>query len=58
MSEKNASSTDGDANRSSSEITRDVENVPISQAKPEEASPDPNIVDWEGPDDPENPQNW
>ncbi|PSN60596.1 membrane transporter [Corynespora cassiicola Philippines] len=20
--------------------------------------PDPNVVDWDGPDDPENPQNW
>jgi hypothetical protein len=19
---------------------------------------DPNVVDWEGPDDPENPMNW
>lgn len=24
----------------------------------EEASRDPNIVDWDGPDDPENPLNW
>lgn len=23
-----------------------------------EAERDPNIVDWDGPDDPENPQNW
>lgn len=21
-------------------------------------STDPNIVDWDGPDDPENPMNW
>jgi multidrug resistance protein len=24
----------------------------------DEEAPDPNIVDWEGPDDPKNPQNW
>ena len=26
--------------------------------KPETDPPDPNIVDWAGPDDPENPMNW
>ena len=24
----------------------------------EKTSPDPNIVDWDGPDDPANPMNW
>lgn len=24
----------------------------------EVSSPDPNLVHWDGPDDPENPQNW
>lgn len=28
-----------------------------SQADQEKA-PDPNIVDWDGPDDPSNPLNW
>ena len=28
---------------------------PVSK---EEISRDPNIVDWDGPDDPENPLNW
>lgn len=23
-----------------------------------EEKPDPNLVTWDGPDDPENPQNW
>lgn len=23
-----------------------------------EEEQDPNIVDWDGPDDPQNPQNW
>ena len=27
-------------------------------AKQEEPPKDPNIVDWDGPDDPENPFNW
>lgn len=58
MSAKNSTS-DGDTSGSSSDLTRDVENVPISEAKQEvESIPDPNIVDWDGPNDPENPQNW
>ena len=24
----------------------------------ERATPDPDIVNWDGPDDPANPQNW
>lgn len=39
---------------------------PESRQEPEEnthdadkeADQDPNVVDWDGPDDPENPQNW
>ncbi len=23
-----------------------------------DTTPDPNVVSWDGPDDPENPQNW
>jgi hypothetical protein len=26
--------------------------------EPKPEAPDPNIVDWEGDDDPANPQNW
>ena len=29
-----------------------------SSAEAEEKPKDPNIVDWDGPDDPENPMNW
>lgn len=25
---------------------------------PSHSTKDPNVVDWDGPDDPENPQNW
>lgn len=28
--------------------------VPVQQKEPQ----DPNLIDWDGPDDPENPQNW
>jgi hypothetical protein len=27
-------------------------------AEPEVEARDPNVVDWDGPDDPNNPQNW
>lgn len=30
----------------------------ISTEQEEQADQDPNIVDWDGPDDPENPMNW
>ncbi|KAF1943451.1 membrane transporter [Clathrospora elynae] len=30
----------------------------LSVDTPKEEEQDPNIVDWEGPDDPANPQNW
>ncbi|KAK1716857.1 hypothetical protein CaCOL14_001285 [Colletotrichum acutatum] len=29
-----------------------------AQDAAKEAHQDPNVVDWDGPDDPENPQNW
>lgn len=36
-----------------------VENGSSAQPKPDgEAGTDPNLVDWEGSDDPGNPQNW
>ena len=43
---------------------RDVENQShhesnrLDIATPEKAPKDPNIVNWDGPDDPENPLNW
>jgi hypothetical protein len=30
----------------------------IQPHEPEQSEVDPNIVDWDGPDDPENPMNW
>lgn len=38
---------------------KDVEKGPTETATEEAEEPrDPNIVDWEGPDDPANPYNW
>ena len=38
---------------------RDVEKgQPETHASEEHEESDPNIVDWDGPEDPENPQNW
>ena len=34
----------------------DKEETPMEMGKQEEH--DPNLVDWDGPDDPENPQNF
>lgn len=31
---------------------------PDDVESPKETKPDPNIVDWDGPDDPHNPLNW
>jgi hypothetical protein len=32
--------------------------VDLSDGGKEEKVKDPNLVDWDGPDDPENPLNW
>ena len=44
--------TDLEANVSGSSQTSDVNEKKEDQAR------DPNIVDWDGPDDPQNPMNW
>ncbi len=37
----------------------DVDSSPVGTASEDNEAPvDPNIVDWDGPDDPENPLNW
>lgn len=39
------------------EHEQDVEaGLDVHETKPDEN--DPNVVDWDGPDDPENPMNW
>ena len=45
-------STDLEANVSRSSNTSDA------QQKREDETADPNVVDWDGPDDPQNPLNW
>lgn len=42
---------------------RDVEKDPATNRQDEKterqpAESDPDVVDWDGPDDPANPQNW
>lgn len=36
----------------------DVESAQSENHSPKAPDKDPNLVDWDGPDDPENPQNW
>ncbi|KAJ5812968.1 Major facilitator superfamily domain general substrate transporter [Penicillium robsamsonii] len=36
----------------------DVENAVEAPQKPDNSNKDPNLVDWDGKDDPENPQNY
>ena len=47
-----AKSADLEANVSASSHTSDTDQ------KKEDQAEDPNIVDWDGPDDPTNPMNW
>ncbi|KAL2829158.1 major facilitator superfamily domain-containing protein [Aspergillus cavernicola] len=47
-----------DKNLEKEEEALDLEGGNDAQQSPEEENPrDPNLVDWDGPDDPENPQN-
>ena len=32
--------------------------VETAKQRENEKAADPNVVDWDGPDDPENPLNW
>jgi hypothetical protein len=34
------------------------DNIPPNTVSHEKSAADPNIVNWDGPDDPENPMNW
>jgi hypothetical protein len=52
---------DGEA-RDIAAVERDLEAGPLNQTKTGSSrrsrARDPNLVTWEGPDDPENPKNW
>lgn len=39
-------------------VNADLETGSASVDMDEPAPRDPNVVDWDGPDDPANPQNW
>jgi hypothetical protein len=46
-------------NRDGVEDVRDVEiGSRPSQSRPTRSARDPDLVNWDGPDDPENPKNW
>jgi hypothetical protein len=56
---------DGGTPPSTSRTAEDVEkepdekqHSPIENASHEDNTPDPNLVDWDGDDGPEKPQNW
>lgn len=54
-----AESRDGTTLDQSDLEKRPVHNQPFSGvAVSQDPSKDPNIVDWDGPEDPENPMNW
>jgi hypothetical protein len=56
---------DGETPPSTSRTAEDVEkapdekqHLPIENASIEDNTPDPDLVGWDGDDDPEKPQNW
>jgi hypothetical protein len=52
---------DSDKQTTIVDAERDLENsnsVPSQEIKAENDAKDPNIVDWDGPDDPASPLNW
>lgn len=54
---RSSTSSSSSHNAGSNEV--DVEKGPMEATTEEAEEPrDPNIVDWEGPEDPENPYNW
>ena len=55
--EKPASSN---SSEDGSPVGRDLEKgeAEINISEESKEPPDPNVVDWDGPEDPENPQNW
>src|ERR1700751_1673587 len=40
------------------EAERAIESEAEQEAYPDRHGREPNLVDWDGPDDPQNPQNW
>lgn len=46
-----------DTDKSQTQFETDVERASVAE-KTSEGPKDANVVDWDGPDDPENPMNW
>ncbi len=55
---KNANQPDGSVYERDVENQSDHNSSRLDTATHEKAPKDPNIVNWDGPDDPENPLNW
>jgi hypothetical protein len=62
---KSRPSTDSHASSDADASIGDVEKQSVHDSHEksptstdEKTTRDPNIVDWDGPDDPENPKNW
>jgi multidrug resistance protein len=53
VSSQGEASVDDEESRAVKELSEDVE---VKEWETEE--PDPNVVFWDGPDDPQNPMNW
>jgi MFS family permease len=51
-------SIEGGTNTAHEKSETDVEKAADTPQKPDDSSADPNLVDWDGKDDPENPQNY
>lgn len=49
---------DTDVERLPSDSSERASDREKTEVKSEVQQQDPNIVDWDGPDDPENPLNW
>lgn len=54
-----AKTSDTDLEKGVLELSSDMETPTIApDEKDEKPAGDPNIVSWDGPDDPANPKNW
>lgn len=51
-------SIEGGTNTAHEKSETDVEKAADTPQKPDDSSADTNLVDWDGKDDPENPQNY
>jgi hypothetical protein len=53
-----SSITDNEVSRGSTDSFHDAEKMSLSGSPTESVPKDPNVIDFDGPDDPEYPMNW